>query len=316
MRKLIVASPHRYPDLARLWHRYAMRELAPAFAGSGLEVETWIYCDGNQEAFDPIRYPGAILEAPSASARDFMEFYDSALARGADYLLIVDADAFFFDGRWAATYLEAFRDPSVAAVSLIPRNGTPAIYALLCRVSDYLPLPHPVFASSYDSPQSWPKACNLQPGDLAARRLIEQGRKILNVTQQASEEHVANFHGTTVIRISRELFGGLIGDVQFTSLVAQERYYAVGAWDNILLGELYRAHFHEPFAAGPDGLHLTGSMTVEQFGAALEQVLDPVRQRTLAELFRGAAGAVQKLASTAAIELALPNLIPSAWATP
>jgi hypothetical protein len=51
MPRLLIASPHRYPDLARLWHRFVTREIVPAFARLGLTVEVNIFCDANAGRF-------------------------------------------------------------------------------------------------------------------------------------------------------------------------------------------------------------------------------------------------------------------------
>ena len=100
--RLLIASAHRYPDLARLWYRFVSRELVPAFRDKGLEVEIRLFRDAHIDEFDPVDFPGAVLDAPRPDARDFLEFYDAALGLEHDFILYVDADVFILDGKWAA----------------------------------------------------------------------------------------------------------------------------------------------------------------------------------------------------------------------
>ncbi len=163
MTRLLIASPHRYSDLARLWHRFVMRNLVPAFARLRVEVEVYIFRDANADQFRPDLFPGVTFSGHQPSPRDFMEFYDATLNRECDFLLFLDADTFFLDGGWASAYFAEFHDPSVAAVSFVPRKGAPAIFALLCRTESYRTLPAPVFACRYEFPENWPHGVNLQP---------------------------------------------------------------------------------------------------------------------------------------------------------
>jgi hypothetical protein len=146
--RVILASAHRYADLARLWYRFALRDLAPALRATGAEVDVVLFRDGAPDAFDPRDFPGATLLAPGPGARDFLEFYDAALRREGDVLFLLDADLFVLDGAWAASFLSRFEDPSVAAVSLLRRSEQPGVYALLARTSAYRALPQAVFAPS------------------------------------------------------------------------------------------------------------------------------------------------------------------------
>ncbi len=114
-----------------------MRELAPAFAGSGMDVEVNIFCDDNAEQFEPQYFAGVRFTRSGPGMRDFMEFYDATLKAPCDFLLLLDADTFILDGDWAASYFSRFDDPRVAAVSFVPRAGEPAIFALLCRAESY-----------------------------------------------------------------------------------------------------------------------------------------------------------------------------------
>src|SRR3954462_2733100 len=114
MRRLIIASPHRYPDLARLWHRVVTQQVVPAFERIGVQVEIVIFRDTRPSDFLAANYPNAILDAPRPGARDFVEFYDAALAYGSDYVLFIDADVFVLDGEWVASYFAALDDPETA----------------------------------------------------------------------------------------------------------------------------------------------------------------------------------------------------------
>ncbi|HLJ88242.1 MAG TPA: hypothetical protein VKZ53_15590 [Candidatus Angelobacter sp.] len=313
---LLIASPHRYPDLAQLWYRFVRRELMPAFTQRGLAVTVTIFCDGEPNDFNPDDFLGASLCLPGPEARDFMEFYDFALNEKCDFLLILDADAFVLDGEWVAGYLQRFSDQDVSAVSFVPRKGKegPAIYALLCRCAHYRALPAPVFPSHYESLEEWPKVVNLQPGDFAAQRLLAAGRKIISVGAEESALHVTNFHGTTVVRICRSLFGSLIGDSQFEDLIQRERYYAVGVYDNILLASLYERLFDSAFAPDSLGHSLAGSMTISAFRRVLGNIHDPKRQSALRDWFEHSNLGFMKMAACEGLDLALPAIVPENWA--
>jgi hypothetical protein len=270
--KLVLASAHRYADLARLWYRFVARDLAPALRAAGADVETLVFRDAHPETFDPRDFPGATLLAPGPHARDFLEFYDAALLREGDVLFLLDADLFVLDGAWAASFLARFEDPSVAAVSLLRRTGQPGVYALLARSAAYRALDAPAFAPSYEG-LGTPAAVNRQPGDRAAIALRARGLTILDVPASEAAGRLADFHGTTVIRASREVFGGALGQ-RFDVLLSEKPYFAMGAYDNLLLGALYRAVFGAPFAPGEDGTHLGGSATAEALRDALARVHD------------------------------------------
>jgi hypothetical protein len=305
---LLLASPHRYPDLARLWYRAVRRDLRPALAAAGFAVEVRIFRDGHAEEFDPRWFPGATLGAPRPGARDFVEFYDDALAAAPDFLFLVDADLFFLDGAWPVSYLPAFERPEVAAISYLRRGALPGVYALLCRAADYRALPTPVFAASYEG--VWPHGVNRGPGERAALALREQGREIVEAAEP--EAHLADFHGTTVLRASHEIFGGAIGLRRFEELVGEKRYFAMGAYDNLLLGTLYEAVFGEPFAAVA-GVALGGSLPAPALARALSQVEDPARRSALLAYFRRSDRAITQLAEREGIALALPAVIPESW---
>lgn len=307
---LLLASPHRYPDLARLWYRALCRDLLPALEGAGFAVEVWIYRDGHSGEFDPGWFPGARLDAPRPGARDFVELYDAALDAARGFLFLLDADLFFLDGDWAVSYLSSFERPEVAAVSYLRRGALPGVYALLCRAAEYRALPAPVFAASYEG--LWPHGVNRGPGERAALALRERGREIVDAA--APETHLADFHGTTVLRASREIFGGAIGERRFEELVGEKRYFAMGAYDNLLLGTLYEAVFGEPFAlGGAAGVALGGSLPAPALARALARVEDPARRSALLAYFRRSDRAISRLAAREGISLALPGVIPASW---
>jgi hypothetical protein len=311
--RILIASPHRHPDLARLWYRGVARGLVPALERAGLDVETVIFRDAHAGEFVPDWFPGAILEAPGPGVRDFLEFYDAALTFDADYLFLLDADLFFLDPDWAASWLPRFDDPDVAAVSFLRRTQEPGVYALLCRAEHYRSLPRPVFAPAYEDLEDERNTVNRQPGDIAARRLRERGRKILYADPSEAEARIADFHGTTVIRASREVFGHLMGGHGFETLVSRKRYFAMGAYDNALLGTLYQAVFGEPFAPDPDGRPLGGSVAVDVVRQELGKIRDASLRAALEEYFARSDRAILRLAALEGIALQLPPLRPDGW---
>src|ERR1019366_5164168 len=74
-------------------------------------------------------------------------------------------------------------------------------------------------------------------------------------------------------RAPREIFGGLLGP-RFDALLAEKPYFAMGAYDNLLLGTLYRDVFGSPFAPGDGGEHLARSATEDVLRAALSRMTD------------------------------------------
>jgi hypothetical protein len=313
-RRLIIASPHRYPDLARLWHRTVARELAPAFRDVGLDVEIVIFCDSGPEGFLQSRFPGVRLTPPGPTARDFIEFYDAALGYDCDYLFFIDADVFFLDGTWAAGHLGQFADPGVAAVSFLTRPDLPgSAYALLCRRSDYLVLTPPVLACCYERPEDWPDAVHRDPCERAAIRLESLGKRIVLSSASAMDARVADFHGTTNLRVSREMFGRTIGTERFEALVAEHRYFAKAACDNALLGCFSQALFGEPFAPGDDGTPLGGSLTVEATRRALRQFRDAMIRAELQAHLGRSERSVARLAARERIVFTPPLLRPEDW---
>ena len=312
MRRLIIASPHRYPDLARLWHRVVIQQVAPAFEQIGVQVEIVIFRDSRPDDFPAEHYPNATLDAPRPGARDFIEFYDAALAYGSDYVLFIDADVFVLDGEWVASYLTALDDPRIAAVSFLQRALVPGVYALLCRAEDYRALAAPALAATYENLDRWPDALNRGPGENAAIAFQKAGKRILNASELAGSK-IADFHGTTVIRASREMFASEIGEQEFESLVGRKRYFLMGAYDNALLASAYEGIFGDKFAAGRDGESLGASFTLPALRRALGRVDDESRRTRLVEYFQRSNGAILRFAATEGMNYNFPDALPSGW---
>jgi hypothetical protein len=312
MRRLVIASPHRYPDLARLWYRVVSERVAPAFERAGLQVEIVIFRDVRPEQFLPAHYPAAKLEKPRPGARDFVEFYDAALAYRSDFVLFIDADVFMLDGIWAASWLPALDDSETAAVSFLRRGMLPGVYALLCKAGEYLRLPAPVFAATYENLGDWPDSQNRGPGENAAVALQRLGKTIVDVNTVANG-HLSDFHGTTVIRASREMFAAEIGDEQFEALLSRKRYFLMGAYDNALLGSLYELIFREPFATGQNGEPLGGSVTVTALRRMLGSVQTGALRERLEEYFARSNRAILRFAAAEGVEYMFPAVLPPQW---
>lgn len=311
MSRLLIASPHRYPDLARLWHRFVMRELVPAFERLQLAVEVNIFCDANGDQFVPDRFPEVRFSRVGPDMRDFMEFYDGTLNAAFDFLLFIDADTFLLDGNWVCSYFEAFKDPDVAAVSFVPRKGEPAIFALLCRVETYRALAPPIFACRYEFPKHWPHGVNLQPGDFAARELANSGRIIVNIGADESSLHVANFRGTTGVRATREHITRACDEETFLKSLSEFPLYLIAAYDNVLLGCLYEALYHEPFALDSGGRTFGSSLTLTELKHALKQVRNPIQLESLRKRFRRSRRDILRMATMEEVELSLPSVLPN-----
>ncbi len=312
MPRLLIASPHRYPDLARLWHRSVVRELVPVFAALGLDVEVNIFCDANAEQFEPQHFPNVRFTRSGPEMRDFMQFYDATLEAPCDFLLFLDADTFILDGQWAASYFAYFDDPGVAAVSYVPRDGAPAIFALLCRVESYRAVARPAMACRYEFPEIWPRGVNPQPGDFAARELAKAGKTIVNVGQEESSRYIANFRSTTGIRSDREHTVLTAGESVFWKMVNVCPEYIGAGYDNVVLGCLYEALYREPFAPNSAGVALGGSLTVAELRQALNDVRDAGRLDSLRRGFRQSHDNILRMARREGVELAIPSVLPEA----
>lgn len=306
--KLTIVSAHRYADLARLWYRSVKTELLPALTRAGAETEVVLFRDAAPGSFPARWFEGASLDAPRDGARDFLEFYDAVLARKADFVLFLDADVFILDGGWLASYLPRFAEPRLAAVSFLRRTSQPGVYALLLDREAYRSLPPPVLAPSYENPADPSRAVNRQPGDRAALALRAAGRLILDVAPEEAGPRTADFHGTTVLRASRDLLHSYLG-ARFDDLIATKSYFAMGAYDNILLGALYRALYGEPFAAGLDGRHLSGSATPETLRAALSRTRSWTAFSRLVAYFDRSDSAFARLSARFGIPAAAPPIL-------
>jgi len=310
MSRLLVASPHRYPDLARLWHRFVMRELVPSFAALHLDVQVNIFCDANAEQFDPQHFPNVRFTRSGPGMGDFMEFYDATLQAPCDFILFLDADTFILDGHWASSYFSRFDDPRLAAVSLVPRAGAPAIFALLCRVESYRALVPPALACRYEFPDIWPSGVNLQPGDFAARELARAGKIIVTIDEEESQRHIVNFRSTTGVRSSREHAASAAGNSVFWKMVGMFPEYLCAAYDNLLLGCLYQSLYHQPFAPDSAGTALGGSLTVVELRQALNEVREAVQLESLRRSFQESHAKIMRLAGREGVELAIPEVYP------
>ena len=310
MTRLLIASPHRYPDLARLWHRFVMRELVPSFRRLQLSVDVTIFCDANADRFPPDLFPGLRLSSSAPGMRDFMEFYDATLNERCDFILFLDADTFLLDGNWACAHFEAFNDPAVAAVSLVPRKGAPAIFGLLSRAESYRSLPTPALACRYEFPDNWPHGINLQPGDFAVRELAQRGRIVINVASDESSQHTAHFRGTTGLRSSREHITRVAGERVFLQSITRFPAYLIAGYDNVLLGCLYEALYHEPFAPDSSGTPLGGSLTIAELRQALRDVDDTEQLESLCENFQRSERNILRMATREGVELSIPSVLP------
>ena len=309
MPRLLIASPHRYPDLARLWHRFVKQELVSAFARLGLAVEVNIFCDANADRFLPELFPGVRFSRSGPGMRDFMEFYDATLQTPCDFLLFLDADTFVLDGDWASSYFKAFDNPAVAAISLVPRKGAPAIFALLCRVESYRALPSPAFACRYEFPENWPHGINLQPGDFSARELAKTRKAVVNVGAEESSQHTVNFRGTTGLRATREHMTRAAGEQVFLQFVGQNPLLLSAAFDNVLLGCLYETLYQEPFAPDVVGQPLGGSLSVAELRRGLEGICDGEQLDSLRGKFRQSRQNILRMAKREGVELSIPSVL-------
>lgn len=310
MERLVIASPHRYADLCRLWHRWVMRDVVPAFMRAGLDVHVKILRDTNAEQFTSDLFPGVTFLDNGPGMRDHNEFCDGALDIDCDFLFFLDSDAFFFDAEWAVRHFKAFEDSNVAAVSLVPRNGRPAVFATVCRITTYRDLPPPVFACRYEFPKDWPGGVGLENGDAATRELIKRGKTIVNVGMDESSEHIANFRSSTMMRTTREFFTRAAGKEAFDEFVAGHRAFVVPAHDNVLLGCLYEAIFGEPFAPDAAGTPLGGSVTLANLRKAVENIRDARDVGRLRERFQRSRRATVRMAAREGVNVEIPWVLP------
>jgi len=298
---ITIASPHRYADLARLWYRFARRELGAGLARRGIQLDFLVFCDAGGTSFTSSALPGVRLLRPQPGMRDFIEFYDAALSLPCEFLFFADADAFFLNGEWIASYPNVFQDPDVAAVSFVPRKSRPAIFALLCRADAFRELPRPVFACRYEFPQSWPNGTNLQPGDLAFKELNQRGKRVINVDCEKSSKFIAMFRSTTGVRVTREHIIRESGSDAFCKFLQEAPDYVAAAYDNMLLGALYERLFGEPFA--------TDGVTSSELKHAITVLRDRRQLASLREKFRASENAIHRMAAREGVELDLATII-------
>jgi len=321
--KVVVASAHQFPDQARLWFRVLGRELVPAMRGAGAEVEVLLFRDAPPEGFEPRLFPGATFLTRSFEALDPVEFHEKALERPGDVLFLLDADVFVLDGPWVAALLGHFEDPTVAGVSLLRRGPLPGATALMARRAAYRALQAPVLAPSYEGLERWPHPTKRLAGDRAALALRARGKKIVDVSPAAAATRLVDFRGATAIRLAREVYGAGLGP-RFETLLVEEAGFAGSAYDNILLGALFRAVFGTPYAAArgpspfaaPDGdTHLSGSVTPEELRAALAAIPDRKALQRLVASFETSDRALTRLAELEGLTraaLRVPPVLPRA----
>jgi len=287
-----------------------MRDVVPTFTRSGLDVQVKIFRDANAEQFTSDLFPGVTFWDNGPGMRDQNEFCDAALDIDCDFLFFLDSDAFFFDADWAVRHFKAFEDPNVAAVSLVPRNGRPAVFALIFRIASYRDLPAPVFACRYEFPKDWPEGVGLENGDAATRELIKRGKAIVNVAMDESAEHIANFRSSTALRAARESFTRAIGEGAFDICVARHRAFIVPAHDNVLLGCLYDAIFGQPFAPDEAGTPLGSSVTLPNLRKAVENICDVGDLDRLRARFQRSRRATLRMAACEGVNVEIPWVLP------
>jgi hypothetical protein len=319
--KVVLAAAHRYSDLARLWFRCMARDLLPALRGAGADVEVLLFRDTTPEGFEPRFFPGAKLLAPSYDALDAVEFHEAALQRPCDVLFLLDPGVLVLDGEWVASLLGHFEDPTVAGVSLLRRTGPKGPFALLAWCDMYRTLKAPVLAPSFEALERWPHAIYRQPGERAAMALRARGKRVIDVPPAAAALRLADFSAAIAIRTAREAYGAVLGP-RFGTLLAEKPDLAAGAYDNILLGALFRAVFGAPYAAaqgpGPfaapgDDAHLSGSATPEELRAALEAIRDQKMFQRLVASFEESDRALNRLAAHEGLArgaLHIPRVLP------
>lgn len=307
MRRLLIASPHRYADLARLWHRWVMRDLVPAFRRAGLDVGVIIFRDANPEQFTSELFPGVSFLDNGPGMRDHNDFYDAALNIECDFLFFLDSDTFLFDAEWACRHFDAFKDSNVAGVSLISRKGRPAMFALFCHRAAYRELGERPFRCRYEFPKDWPKGVGLEVGDAATRELAKRGRKVVAISLEESSQYAANFRSSTALRATRESITAAAGERAFDECFSQHPAYIVPAHDNVLLGCLYETLFGEPFAPDASGNALGGSVTLADLTRVLANIRDSEEIARLRERFRRSQHAILRMAAREGVDIAIPD---------
>ncbi len=321
--KVVIASAHRFPDHARLWFRLLGRDLLPALRRTGAKVEVLLFRDATPEGFEQRHFPGATLLTRSFEALDVVEFREKALERPGDILFLLDADVFVLDGEWVASLLGHFEDATVAGVSLLRRGTLPGVFALMARRAAYRALQAPVLAPAFEGLERWPRSTKRQAGDRAALALRARGKRIVDVPLAATAARLVDFSGATAIRTAREVYGAVLGP-RFDTLLVEEPDFAAGAYENILLGALFRVVFGAayavargplPFTAPDSDAHLSGSATPEELRAALATIRDRKALAPLVASFERSDRALTRLATLEGLTrraLHVPPVLPRA----
>lgn len=297
--RVLIASPHLYGDLARLWYRGVKRHLIPALEAQGLKVDVLIFCDN--DLFPSEWFAGATLWQAGKQAMDFIHFYDVCLGQPYEYLFFMDADIFFIQSEPLIPYLQRRDDTDFAAISFLQDDALPgSIYALFAKREVYAQLPSPAFAARYDNAKKWPFNTHYDPGAYAAKILREQGAKI--IVGQSPREFLVDFHGTTNLRITLEMLGRNTNSEVF-HYIQNKNYFLQAAYDNILLAILYKAVTGDDFAAegGP-------SFSLDILNSLLLKVVEEKDIKTLHKVFSLSNRAVLTLAEQENVEIKLPNI--------
>ena len=121
------------------------------------------------------------------------------------------------------------------------------------------------------------------------------------------------------------MYGAVLGP-RFETLLVEQPDFAEGAYDNILLGALFRVVFGTPYAAarGPSPFaapdadpHLSGSATPEELRAALAAIHDRKALARLVASFERSDRALTRLAAREGLTrgaLRVPPVLPRARA--
>ncbi len=100
------------------------------------------------------------------------------------------------------------------------------------------------------------------------------------------------------------------GEAVFFKAIAHNPLYLAAAYDNVLLGCLYEALYHEPFAPDASGRPLGGSLTPADLRDALEHVRDATQLASLRDRFQQSQRNLLRMAAREALELTIPSVLP------
>lgn len=104
------------------------------------------------------------------------------------------------------------------------------------------------------------------------------------------------------------------GDRAAIALLSEKPYFSMGAYDNLLLGTLYRAVFGSPFAPGEGGEHLAGSATADALRAALARMTDRTALARFLAYADRSNSAAAGLCAREGLPFSPPRLLPRARA--